>query len=269
MYKFMEEFDSERCCPVCLWTGESRVKLVKHMRYMHADVYVHNLTPYDKGYRYLAEESGVPRCQVCRIFVGIEFESVHRGNTNHLNNLAHQHQLLEKGSPDSVSFGASEMQNENEEAYYDPERGGDSDGGAGALDGDESSVSYEDACDFLEDRQNSFTAEDWSSGSSDPVARNDHDMPDLSVRLGVNASLDFLGQLQNLPYEKKHVGETYLSCVEVTVDGVSSLDLNTRDRLEQRAFDWREWRTVCVIDTSETPEVCLLGLSLLQQNVCS
>ena len=252
----MEEFDAERCCLVCLWTGDSRLKVIRHMKYMHSDVFAYNLSPAEKGYQYLAEDSGVPRCEVCNIFVGTEFVSDHPKNANHLNNLAQLHPSFEEGSYNSVS---NEIHNDNdEEAYFDPDGGGDLDRCAASEGGDDGVVeSYEDACDFPEDRYNTFTTDDWSSRPSWNLDQgNAVDIPYTSARLSPSLPLDFSEQVQNLPYDKEHVGETFLSCVEVTVDGVSSLHLNTKVNLEERAYDWRKWKTVCVIDTSVTSEVC-------------
>ena len=279
----MEEFDEDRCCKVCTWTGDSRKQLMKHTYYMHSEVFRCNLSPDEYGYRYLAEDSGVPRCELCSIFVGTEFAREHPRNAYHQHNLARHQYLLEEESgllPPSNESNETDHVND-EENYFDPE-GADSfgcsnasdsgedgarsndledaeayDGGAASDGGEDGVEAYEDACDFLEDRYNMFTCDDWRTGSSrqNLSGENAAAIQDSTSNLRASLPLDFLGQEQNLPYEKEHVGETFLSCVEVTVDGVSSLDLNTRANLEERAYDWRTWKTICVVDTSVSSEV--------------
>ena len=80
----MVDFDEERSCPVCSWEGESKNQLTKHLRYAHSDVYAYNLSPFAKGYRFFSGETSVPRCEICNICLGVEFEVEHQRNKNHI-----------------------------------------------------------------------------------------------------------------------------------------------------------------------------------------
>lgn len=256
----MEEFDVERSCPVCLWEGDSIKHLQKHMRYMHVDVKDFNLSPFDKFYRVPPEDSDIPCCEICNIFIGFEFVTEHQKNKNHLNN-----RTLHEESIASVHVNGHELDSSNPpetDAFYDPANSECSQHREDHAGGDDDLESYRDACDFYEEPSNTFTAEDWRFLSSfNPEGERNVGLPQQLSGVGALEAADFSGERSS---SSEHIGSTYLSCVQVSTDPAFSMEDNTREILEKRATDWRNWNVVCVANTSVSDEVSVAVVSVYE-----
>jgi hypothetical protein len=212
------------------------------------------LSPFVKGYRSCSGETGIPRCQSCSIFLGVDFVVDHRKNKNHLIKLS-----LERESGESVGAYQNVMDVDSInatvlEASYDPAK----DDGGNSPDDQESSEHhlelYEDACDFRETTENVYTYGDWTSGSSIDLAFENASYTHQRIVLGANEEALYSAE-GSIPTGHSHIGETYLSCVFVSTYPASSLERNSREILEQRGLDWRNWKTVRIAETSVSGEV--------------
>ena len=245
----MVDFDEERSCPVCSWEGDSKNQLTKHLRYAHSDVYAYNLSPFAKGYRFFSGETSVPRCEICNIYLGFEFEVAHQRNKNHI-----KIQTMHEDSvqPDELEFNSTQAT--PPEHFYDPANAIE----VARRDEPESSAEafewYEDASDFSDIPANACASDHSSSCSSISLPAGFAASP---LQHGENAAVECSGGSSKY---SEHIGETYLSCVQVSTNATSTLERNTRELLERRSCDWRNWKTVRVVDTSTTDEVSACDL---------
>ena len=202
------------------------------------------MSQFVRGCRFYSGETSVPHCEICNIYIGFEFEVDHLSNKNHLNKQA----LLEY-SVQSDESDCNYMQEMPPEQFYDPANAID----AARTDVPESSAEafelFEDARAFSDVPAKTFAAEHSSSRSSISLLPGNAACPQEH---GENAAVEISGDSSNY---SEHIGETYLSCVQVSTRPTSTLERNTRELLERRSRDWRNWKTVRVVDTSTTDEV--------------
>jgi hypothetical protein len=240
----MGDFDEERSCPVCLWEGDSKLQLTKHLKYAHSDVYAYNLSEFVRGFRFFSGETSIPHCEICNIYLGFDFEVEHQSNKNHLKKLS---QLQYPAQSDELD--CNYMKETPPEHFYDPANAID----AACTDLPESSAEafelFQDACASSDVPANTVAAEHSSSGSSISLLPGIAACPQLH---GENAAVEMSGDSSDY---SEHIGETYLSCAQVSTRPSSTLERNTRELLERRSRDWRNWKTVRVVETSTTDEV--------------